>query len=546
MSLVSQEGSLVVEPVPGSVTEERSPLKAERRPPPPGVHSGIEQPASPDVPLPPPPTRRRERAAEMPLRLQLRAPANLRHHVRLAITRFAVLVVADMVTVALMRVVVRALRDQSLLGAGVAGWIRSVLPAGYLNGWQFATALFLGLVLTGAYGPGDQRRDPARLFAAAALATALPLWAALWQGGSGRVLEEYSLTVGLAWLGLVAERLTIDRLRAWVRPLARDALDALFVGTAGQCLTAAESPLFASGKEFRPIGFVDVQIPPAPGAVGYIDEVGLLIAATGAEVVVVCGYLTDAQFQDVVDAALAGGCQVLSVPRSVVIAGLHPTTVWRRGQPIVELSAPSLKVSQLFLKRLLDLIGSGLGLIVLAPLFAMIGIAIKLDSRGPILFGHRRLGLNGRAIRCWKFRSMHRDAEQRLRSDESLYARYVANNYKLPVDEDPRLTRLGRFLRKTSLDELPQLVNVLTGDMSLVGPRPIVMEELRQYGHGAAVFLSLRPGMTGAWQVNGRSAIGYPDRAAIELEYARNLSLARDLAILVKTIPAVLRRRGAL
>src|SRR5207249_4445699 len=156
VSLVSWEGSLVVEPVQGGVTEERSTLKAEPGPAKPGMHFGFEQPASRDVPLPPLTTRPRERAAEMPLHLQLRAPANLRHHVRRAVTRFALLVVADIMTVALMRIVVRALRDHSLLGAGVAGWLRSALPAGYLNGWQFATALFLGLVLADAYGPGDR------------------------------------------------------------------------------------------------------------------------------------------------------------------------------------------------------------------------------------------------------------------------------------------------------------------------------------------------------------------------------------------------------
>jgi len=140
---------------------------------------------------------------------------------------------------------------------------------------------------------------------------------------------------------------------------------------------------------------------------------------------------------------------------------------------------------------------------------------------------------------------MHRDAEERLRRDPSLYARYVANSYKLPEETDPRLTRIGRFMRKTSLDELPQLINVLIGDMSLVGPRPIVPEELEQYAHGAAVFLSLKPGMTGAWAVNGRSHIGYPDRADIELAYVRNWSLWRDLGILSNTVPAVLRGRGA-
>jgi lipopolysaccharide/colanic/teichoic acid biosynthesis glycosyltransferase len=140
---------------------------------------------------------------------------------------------------------------------------------------------------------------------------------------------------------------------------------------------------------------------------------------------------------------------------------------------------------------------------------------------------------------------MRKDAEASLRGDPELYREYVENNFKLSDDRDPRLTRVGRWLRRTSLDELPQLLNVFVGDMSLVGPRPIVPEELERYGHGAAVFLSLKPGMTGAWQVNGRSTIGYPARADIELEYVRNWSLGRDLWILLTTIPAVLRMRGA-
>jgi lipopolysaccharide/colanic/teichoic acid biosynthesis glycosyltransferase len=290
---------------------------------------------------------------------------------------------------------------------------------------------------------------------------------------------------------------------------------------------------------------VDVQIPPASGALGHISEFSLLLAASGAQAVVICGFLTDAQFQEIVDTALAGGCQVLSVPRSVEIAGVHPTTVWRRGQPLVELTAPSLKGWQLVLKRILDLVGASFGLLLLSPFIALIGVAIKVESTGPIVFGHDRLGVNGRRFKCYKFRSMHREADRRLRSDPELYAAYLANSYKLREDEDPRLTKVGRVLRKTSLDEIPQLINVFKGEMSLVGPRPIVPEELERYGHGAAVFLSLKPGMTGAWAVNGRSHVAYPDRADIELDYVRNWSFARDLLILLRTLPAVLGARGA-
>ena len=286
-------------------------------------------------------------------------------------------------------------------------------------------------------------------------------------------------------------------------------------------------------------------MPSAPDALGTFSDFTRLLAETRAESVVMCGHLSDGRFRDAVDAALAGGCEVLSVPRTIEVAGVQPTLVWRRGQPLIELSRPMLKWWQALLKRTLDLVAATIGLVVLAPLFGFICVAVKLESRGPALFGHRRLGRNGRVFRCWKFRSMHVEAETRLRADPALYANYVGSNYKLRPDQDPRLTRVGRLLRKTSLDELPQLVNVFLGQMSLVGPRPIVPDELDQYGPGAPIFLSLRPGITGAWQVNGRSHVGYPDRADVELEYVRSWSLARDLWILLQTIPVVLGRRGA-
>jgi lipopolysaccharide/colanic/teichoic acid biosynthesis glycosyltransferase len=140
---------------------------------------------------------------------------------------------------------------------------------------------------------------------------------------------------------------------------------------------------------------------------------------------------------------------------------------------------------------------------------------------------------------------MYTDAEQRLRSHPQLYRTYVENDYKLPEEVDTRITRIGRFLRRTSLDELPQLWNVLKGEMSLVGPRPIVPDEIRHYNGEASLLLTLKPGITGAWQVSGRSTLQYPERATVELEYVEQWSLLSDLWILLRTIPAVLTRRGA-
>jgi lipopolysaccharide/colanic/teichoic acid biosynthesis glycosyltransferase len=177
-----------------------------------------------------------------------------------------------------------------------------------------------------------------------------------------------------------------------------------------------------------------------------------------------------------------------------------------------------------------------------------VGVAAvnRLFSSGPVFFGHNRLGQNGRMFVLFKFRTMVTNAEEVLKRDPELYQQYLDNNYKLPEGADPRTTAIGRFLRATSLDELPQLFNVLRGDMSLVGPRPVVPSEVENYADYANLFLSAKPGMTGHWQVSGRSAIKeYARRVELDLEYIRDQSLRKDLEILLRTVPAVLMRRGA-
>jgi len=194
-------------------------------------------------------------------------------------------------------------------------------------------------------------------------------------------------------------------------------------------------------------------------------------------------------------------------------------------------------------KRAMDVaLVLSLGLVLL-PFLAVFSLATKASSPGPVLFKHLRIGRDGRPFYVLKFRTMHRDAEKRLERDPELYAEYLKNNYKLPR-RDPRMTSVGRHLRKSSLDELPQLWNVLTGQMSLVGPRPVVPEELACYGALAPAYMAVRPGMTGAWQVHGRSRVGYPERAYIDYDYVTNWSLLRDGKLLLQTIPAVTFSRG--
>ncbi|MED4023438.1 MULTISPECIES: sugar transferase [Priestia] len=207
-----------------------------------------------------------------------------------------------------------------------------------------------------------------------------------------------------------------------------------------------------------------------------------------------------------------------------------------------------IKTSKLYSisKRVIDIFGAIVGLILLAPLFVLITTLYKFGhSKGPIFFKQDRIGKNGQYFKIYKFRSMILNAEQKLKENQELYQKYIDNNYKLEPHEDPRITSLGQFLRKTSLDEIPQLINVLKGDMSLVGPRPIVEEELKEYGMKTDKFLSVKPGLTGFWQISGRSDVGYPERVDLELYYVYNQSLFFDCKIILMTIWQVLLRKGA-
>lgn len=198
------------------------------------------------------------------------------------------------------------------------------------------------------------------------------------------------------------------------------------------------------------------------------------------------------------------------------------------------------------LKRTLDIIISGLAILLLSPILLLLGIMYLFgESKGPLFYKQQRYGKNGKLFYMYKFRSMVVNADEKLKNNSVLYEKYVTNNYKLEQYEDPRITHLGRFMRKTSIDELPQLFNVFRGEMSLVGPRPIIEEELHEYKEFKDDFLSVKPGLTGYWQVNGRSKIGYPERVSFELYYVYNQSILLDLKIIFHTVLIVLLRKGA-
>jgi len=188
-------------------------------------------------------------------------------------------------------------------------------------------------------------------------------------------------------------------------------------------------------------------------------------------------------------------------------------------------------------KRLFDICASLLAIVLLSPVFLLVAVLIKLDSRGPVFFHQSRMGFMGKPFNMHKFRSMVLDAEQRFNEVEDMNE---ISGFMFKVRNDPRITRVGRIIRKTSIDELPQLFNVLKGEMSMVGPRPPIDREVQKYHAWHNLRLSVKPGITGLWQVSGRNDIGFEEMCRLDLKYIRERTLWKDIKIIIKTVPVLL------
>lgn len=197
-----------------------------------------------------------------------------------------------------------------------------------------------------------------------------------------------------------------------------------------------------------------------------------------------------------------------------------------------------------FLKRVFDIFVGLLALIVLSPIILIVAVLVKMDSPGPVVFGHERIGKNNKKIKVYKFRSMYQNSQEIFDNFTEEQKKEYYINFKL--DNDPRITKIGSFLRKTSLDELPQLINIIKGDMSFVGPRPIVEKEVEKYGPYFEKFVSVTPGLTGYWQANGRSDTTYDQRVQMDMYYIDNRSFVMDIKIIVKTFTSVIKKEGAI
>jgi exopolysaccharide biosynthesis polyprenyl glycosylphosphotransferase len=293
-----------------------------------------------------------------------------------------------------------------------------------------------------------------------------------------------------------------------------------------------------------PVQRLDVQVPAPPGTVlGTLGDLENILDEHVLDEVVFAVPRVD--LPGVEKAILL--CEEQGV---AVVMSLEPFRIGKADLSLFELSdRPMLVLSRtpsnslsLIAKRAFDVFVSAAVLFVLSPAFLAIAVAIKLESPGPVFFRQRRVGRNGRSFMMLKFRSMFRDAEERL---AALRAHNEMSGPVFKMANDPRVTRVGKFLRKTSLDELPQFWNVLMGDMSVVGPRPPIPAEVKQYKRWQRRRLSVKPGITCTWQVSGRNNIDFDRWMELDLEYIDNWSLWRDMEICLKTVPAVLTSRGA-
>jgi exopolysaccharide biosynthesis polyprenyl glycosylphosphotransferase len=252
--------------------------------------------------------------------------------------------------------------------------------------------------------------------------------------------------------------------------------------------------------------------------------------------------LDDEQFLDLLRSVRLRKVKLRVVPGAITLLKTRPVLSEYAGLPLFEVGYPRLDNTQRSLKRLLDVTGSLLGLILLSPLLLSVALAVKLTSPGPVLFRQKRIGADEKVFICYMFRSMYEDAEAR---QKELEAMNEADGAVFKIKNDPRITPVGRFIRRWSLDELPQLINVLKGEMSLVGPRPLPVRDFERMSEMHKERLAAIPGMSGYWQISGRSNLSFEDMVRLDLYYIENWSLSFDVKIILKTLGAVLKREGA-
>jgi exopolysaccharide biosynthesis polyprenyl glycosylphosphotransferase len=405
--------------------------------------------------------------------------------------------------------------------------------------------ILVGLLLVGTYAGGDARRDKSRITSGALLGLLIMSWHTVWS--TPDALGAQLLMAAAVVSSLVTTRALLDALLKRLLLGGVTKLATLLVGDASVTQRERQELLEQHRLGMLPVAELD----PASGPNAYnrraedhrLADLHAIIAEHSIDTILLCGQLEDHVLHTIMNAAQAAGCHVMAPSRAYKLSNLTPSVSWRHGVPMVELTRPGLHGHDLVLKRILDIVVASIALIFAAPVMLLTALAVRVTSPGPAIFRQRRVGYAGHTFNIFKFRTMYADAEQRLAAlqQDSLYG----DGKLFKMKQDPRVTPLGRFLRKSSIDELPQLFNVLRGEMSLVGPRPALFDqedllELRRRS-GAD---TLRPGISGWAQVRGRDELSVKEKAALDEEYLQKQSFLFDLWILILTVDKVFKSEG--
>ena len=440
----------------------------------------------------------------------------------------------------------------ALLG-GISTWL--VLDPGSATEhfvWGLATLPLWGVLFAvyGLYGAGLHRVGYATVddipsMAHAMLVGTVGLWLYFQVTPPGKLVFFQLLVFAVVAFTLALVLRNVVR-TASVRLLGEERV--MFVGSGPMTPILLRQMLGQPGRGLQALGVItrpENERWPLPlhelGALADVDAAGLIREHAIDRVIVSAEGIEDDALLDLVNVCRDAQVKISALPSLAAMMGPAATVDHLQGITLIGINTPGLARSNRFFKRAMDVVGASLLLLITMPLWAAVAIAIKLDSPGPVLFRQNRIGRQGRAIRLTKFRSMVTDAEA-LRTDLLAESRQAG---WLDLEHDPRITRVGRFLRQTSLDELPQLWNVLRGDMSLVGPRPLIAEEDQNVIGWARRRLNLTPGMTGVWQVMGRTNIPFEQMIMLDYLYVANWSLWADIKLILQTVPVVLTHRGA-
>ena len=452
-------------------------------------------------------------------------------------------------------VVRQSLRLISLHALDAAVVLAAALLAGRLTDIPLGQAaaslvafVLVGLNVRGSYRAGDARRDMQRLATGVLIGLIL---AAL----PSTISTETPLTraflalFGLAALaGLMIERRVVDAIvhAAYVRGIGLRRAVVVSRADEYRSVIAGITPhqVGRPAEDQVILGYVTPEIGRDADAMGTMLDLDHLLDRHDVSELIVATDLRAETLHEAAEACFARGVRILVLPTASSSRTLwsEPTRVGL--MPAYQLHPRRLELPSLVVKRATDLLLASLGLVLAGPLMAFIALCIKLESRGPVFFRQLRTGLGGRHFMMWKFRTMHHDAESRRA--EIMHLNAYGDNRLFKLARDPRVTRVGRLLRRFSLDELPQIFNILAGDMSLVGPRPPLPSEVQSYEPRHMIRLSVVPGLTGPWQVNGRNLItDFEEVVHLEREYIETWSLKSDLEIILRTVFVVLSGKGA-